>query len=140
MFSIFLQEKKHKGESFFQLKYENNRISTLNKKISNEFSELMDLHSDSTQLLNTAIGKHCFKPSKCDYLKTCWNNVSPNIFDLIMLSFDKRVSYYKQGIISFEDIKQSDLILNKQQDIQIKSELSKKIHLDYSFFHHFLKP
>lgn len=73
---------------------------------------------------NVDLGLYCEEPFVCPYQDYCKRNlVSPNVFSLYRMGKKKMYDYYKQGIISYEDIRKSKIKLNKTQERQISFQL-----------------
>tara|TARA_A100001015_G_scaffold321684_1_gene454081 strand:+ start:6167 stop:7597 length:1431 start_codon:yes stop_codon:yes gene_type:complete len=127
--SISIKNKSKISDSFFNLKFESNRINNTQQIIRKQYDIIQDIfeHDDQPYV---AMGKQCFKPSKCDHFKTCWKIQSPNIFDLVEFSFMKKLDYYNQNISSFIDVKNKVDALSDRQNIQINAELSKQPYID----------
>ena len=69
----------------------------------------------------------CDNPYACPYWDYCSRHIpSPSVFDLYRLSFKKKIEYYHNGLISFEDLLNSGLIKNKKQLRQIEYALEDK--------------
>ena len=59
------------------------------------------------------IGLHCHTPYGCAYYAYCARHIpKPSIFDVARLTYEKKYSCYRQGIISFEDIIKSGIKLD----------------------------
>ena len=72
------------------------------------------------------IGAYCRDPYKCAFWKYCTKHLpSPNGFDLYKVNFKKMVEYYRQGLISYEDLLNSGKIKNEKQIRQMTFELAK---------------
>lgn len=51
------------------------------------------------------LGKQCFSPYDCPFWKYCSRNLpSPSVFDLTALPLERRVSYYRKGVLSYQDL------------------------------------
>ncbi len=67
---------------------------------------------------------YCFKPYKCSFKQYCFRKIpSPSIFDISGLYDKNKVSYYRQGIISFDDISKNVVKLNDKQRKQVDFSL-----------------
>ncbi len=136
--SISLKDKRYTTDTFFKLKFENNRLLNTQNLIKKQYDYIhQTLLENKTH--KPEIGKHCFKPSKCDYFKECWSIKSPNIFDLIEFSFQKKLDYFQDHISSFEDIKNNITNLSERQLIQIDAELNNEPYIDLNTLEKFLK-
>jgi hypothetical protein len=60
--------------------------------------------------INDCIDIHCFKPYPCPYFKYCTKHLkSKNVFDLRRMTKKEMIKLYKSGIISFEQLKTSNI-------------------------------
>ena len=74
---------------------------------------------------NIDIGSHCFSPYDCPLFKYCSRNLpEKNVFDLKGLNLNKKVEFYNNGIVSYEDLINSNLA-DKYKDV-IDFELNGK--------------
>ena len=65
----------------------------------------------------------CFNPYACGFFKYCSRNLpDPNVFDLAGVQVKKQMDYYKEGLISFEDLYHSGVLKEKPM-MQIEHEL-----------------
>ena len=68
------------------------------------------------------IGLHCHTPYGCAYYAYCARHIpKPSIFDVARLTYEKKYSCYRQGIISFEDIIKSGIKLSEKQRQQVET-------------------
>lgn len=59
---------------------------------------------------------NCNKPYPCAFWKYCARDIpSPSVFDLYRLNFDKKIAFYSNGQISFEDLINDPKIKNEKQ-------------------------
>ena len=73
------------------------------------------------------IGPHCNSPYECAYKGYCWKHIPyPSIFDISRLAADKKFEFYKQGIITFEDVVDKGVCLNPKQSRQVEAALYQK--------------
>ena len=69
---------------------------------------------------NIDLDLHCKGPYACGFWNYCAANLpNPSVFDLYNLSFENKMNSYKNGIISFEDVKTSGVKINSTQKRQI---------------------
>ncbi len=69
---------------------------------------------------NIDLDLRCKGPYACGFWKYCACNLpNPSVFDLYNLSFENKMNSYKNGIISFEDVKTSGVKINSTQKRQI---------------------
>ena len=86
------------------------------------------------------IGSHCKKPHTCQYLDKCWperTNDLDSIFRLYRLNFDKKLTFYNDGIDSFKKIT-SKIKLSTTQQNQIKAYKIKEPIIDISKINTFI--
>lgn len=84
------------------------------------------------------IGTHCFKPYDCDCLNYCWKDVPEySIFDLANIRKDKAFRYYKDGIVTFDDIRDIADFSTGQQ-VQILSEQRNTTIIDHDAIREFV--
>ena len=91
-------------------------------EIENQLEDIK-LVSISNNEPEISIGAQCKKPHACEYLDRCWPKSTKEInsvFNLYRLNLDKKLDFYNQGIISFEQIK-PDTKLSLTQQNQIKA-------------------
>lgn len=77
-------------------------------------------------------GVHCAKPYPCLYWEYCTLNLpKPNVFDLYRLSASKAEDYYNEGIVTFADVLNAGIKLNKLQRRQVEWEVfNNPTHVD----------
>ena len=77
-------------------------------------------------------GVHCAKPYPCLYWEYCTLNLpNPNVFDLYRLSASKAEEYYNEGIVTFADVLNAGIKLNKLQRRQVEWEVfNNPTHVD----------
>ena len=62
----------------------------------------------------------CEKPGACGFWKYCTRSISrPSVFDLYSMTFKKKLKYYSEGVISYEDILRKKPKLNEKQTRQV---------------------
>ena len=76
----------------------------------------------------------------CELFSFCGRDLpSPNVFDLYRLQKKKMIEYYRQGLVSFEDLDRADVIKNATQMRQIDFALNDRgIHADRDAIREFL--
>lgn len=93
-----------------RLNYVSNNIVKLKNEIKNKNIPAIDL------------GLHCEKPYACIYKSFCMKHLKkPNVFDVGKMTFNKKYSLYKDGIITFNDILDSNVNLTDKQFNQVNS-------------------
>lgn len=72
------------------------------------------------------IGVHCNEPYDCNFKAHCWKHIPEySIFNISRLKQKKKFKLYNQGIITFDQLKNSDMKFSSSQKIQINSEVHK---------------
>ena len=72
---------------------------------------------------------HCHKPYDCAFWQYCSRYLPENsVFDLYRMNFDKKILYYKQDIITFEQLQNEEL--NDKQQMQIDCTLNNTIYIN----------
>lgn len=69
-----------------------NKIVEINKYMDNKKEE------------NKDIDMYCFTPYECPYFNYCSHLPKNNIFDVRLMSLNKKLEYYKKGLYRFEDL------------------------------------
>ena len=60
----------------------------------------------------------------CDFFRYCTKELPvPNVFDLYRLQKKKMIEYYRQGLVSYEDLEKAGVIKNATQLRQIDFQL-----------------
>lgn len=73
------------------------------------------------------IDMRCTYPYDCGFWNYCTKHLpKPSVFDVYRLSYRNKLETYKRGIVTFEDLKNSDLKLNDIQNRQIEFALENK--------------
>ena len=69
------------------------------------------------------IDECCNRPYECAYKGYCWKHIPENsVFNIANLGSNKKFDYYKNGIISYEDIISKQPPLNPKQYRQVESQ------------------
>jgi hypothetical protein len=72
---------------------------------------------------------HCHKPYDCAFWQYCSQHLpKKSVFNLYRMNFDKKIEHYKQGIITYEQLRAEDL--NEKQRMQIDCNLDDNIHIN----------
>ena len=75
---------------------------------------------NSTEEPKYDLGIGCQSPYPCPYWNYCTKHVpKESVFDLYRLPFKKKMEYYHQGLITYEDLKASGVIKNPKQQRQM---------------------
>jgi len=85
------------------------------------------------------IDKKCFSPYECPFVGYCTKKLpKPNIFNVKRIKIDKKLSYYNEGFVSFEELLKSDIDDNSKE--QIEFELTgKKAKIEKEKIREFMK-
>ncbi len=96
------------------------------QKVENNICNLKTiLEMEEEPIIDLNVG--CHSPYTCGFWKYCSKHLpNPSVFDLYATSIQKKISYYKQGIITFEDIKSKCENLEHIQNMQIEHTLENK--------------
>jgi len=80
------------------------------------------------------IGPHCSDPYDCGFSGHCWKHIPEHsVFDISRLRNVKKFYYYRQGIISFDQVLESGIDLKEKQLRQVQCEVE---NLPPSIDHH----
>jgi len=72
------------------------------------------------------IGPHCGDPYECGFIDYCWKHIPENsVFNIARFNGDKKFECYQNGIITFEQVINSNIHLSDKQTLQVKSETEK---------------
>ena len=75
---------------------------------------------------DTEIGEQCFDPYECVYCSYCWRHIPQNsVFDISGhgMRFEKQLSLYRRGIVTFEQLLESGEKLNKLARLQVETQV-----------------
>lgn len=85
------------------------------------------------------IGSYCDKPYKCDFKGTCWKEVPEySIFNLSNLKLNTKLELYKNGVHTIDQVDLEETKLNKNQILQVKTELSQTPYFEKNNIDKFL--
>lgn len=98
--------------------------------------EIMALKDEPEQ----DIGLWCEDPYHCSFWEYCTRHIdSPSVFNLYRLNFNKKIDYYNQGLISYNDLLFSGKISNEKQIRQMMFAVTEqKPHIDKDNIRDFL--
>lgn len=72
---------------------------------------------------------HCHKPYDCAFWRYCSRNLpEKSVFNLYRMSFEKKIAYYKQDIITYEQLQDEEL--KEKQRMQIECALNDTIYIN----------
>lgn len=67
----------------------------------------------------------CHKPYDCSFFEYCSRDLpTPSVFDLYRMIYSKKIKFYNQGIVSFDELKNYPDMLNDKQNRQIDYNLN----------------
>ncbi len=94
----------------------------------------------SAEMPDVEIGPHCNDPFDCDFRHLCWDHVpSPSVFDLYRMRGSQKFALYRRGILSYDEINQNDVPLNRIQRLQVQSHLNGDTIVDQEIIKEFLE-
>ena len=78
---------------------------------------------------NEDFGIHCHKPYDCAFWQYCSRHLpGRSVFNLYRMNFDKKIAYYQQNIITYEQLQNEEL--NEKQRMQINCALNDTIYIN----------
>ena len=106
------------------------RINDLSDDVRARFAEVdsnLDFFSrylDTVDEPQRLLGEYCFKPYACGFFKHCSKDLpQPNVFQLAGMQLRKKMGFYREGRVSFEDLSK-DKSLNGNCMLQIEHEIN----------------
>lgn len=85
---------------------------------------------------------HCKKPHDCLFMKYCLKQKGieyPSVFNLYRAQWKKKLEYFNNGIVTFDDIMNNDVKLtSKTQKMQIDCTMNNKEYIDKASIRGFL--
>ncbi len=110
-------------------------INDMEEMIANEYDKVEARQAEAKKVLQQTeepekdIWEGCKKPYDCAFFKYCSRHLpSPSVFDLYRMRFSDKLKYYRQGMITYEDIK--DEQLTPVRRIQVDSALNNQPHIE----------
>ncbi len=105
-------------------------VADLTEQVDARMAEVPRLLADAKTVyaMDTApatdIGSHCRDPYACPFWDYCTRTLpTPSVFDLYRLGFEKALAFYRQGLVSFEQLLQNGGIKNAKQRRQMEHAL-----------------
>jgi hypothetical protein len=118
-------------------------INSMDDMIANEYDKVENRLREAKKLLQQTdepemdIWEGCKKPYDCGYYKYCSRHLpSPSVFELYRMRFSDKLKYYRQGVITFDDIKDEKLTAVRR--IQVDSTLNNQPYIDKAAIKEFL--
>ena len=109
------------------------KITDISKQVGTQSALVDDLIKLAQRILASDeepdydLSERCAYPYSCGFWNYCTRHLpSPSVFDLYRLSFDNKLSYYQNGLISFEDLENAGCIHNEKQRRQIDYALHER--------------
>ena len=111
-------------------------IQDISEAVAREYQFVESQIAKAKQMLsqkdvepNEDLDIHCHKPYECAFLQYCSRNLPErSVFNLYRMSFEKKIAYYKQNIITYEQLQNEEL--NKKQRMQIDVALNGTIYIN----------
>ena len=110
-------------------------INNMDEMIANEYDKVEARQAEAKKVLQQTeepekdIWEGCKKPYDCAFFKYCSRHLpSPSVFDLYRMRFSDKLKYYRQGMITYEDIKDEQLTPIRR--IQVDSALNNQPHIE----------
>lgn len=82
---------------------------------------------ESSEEPDIDLSMSCNKPYPCSFWKYCSRHIpNPSVFNLYRMPFKKKLEYYEEGLLTYEDLQRSGKISNDKQLRQIQHFLVDK--------------
>lgn len=118
-------------------------IIDVSKAIENEYEQVQGRVKQAALVLNSEtepdidLSENCKKPYDCSFWIYCTRNLpKPNVFDLYNTLFKQKMEYYRNGIVSFDDLR--NLSLGAIQNTQVETIFTGKPFINRDGIHKFL--
>ena len=118
-------------------------INDMGEMIANEYDKVESGQAAAKKLLQQEeepvmdVWEGCKKPYDCAFYKYCSRHLpSPSVFDLYRMRFSDKLNYYRQGLVTYEDIKNEKLPPVRR--IQVDSALANTPHIETDKIKEFL--
>ncbi|MBR3324453.1 MAG: DUF2779 domain-containing protein [Clostridia bacterium] len=108
------------------------------KEVENKIAEI-NKYMEQKEVPGDVIGKQCFMHDyDCPYWKYCSKNLpDKNVFDIAIMRKEQKEELYKQGKISFEDLRNESLQEKYHQQIEV--DFTDEVIMDKERIQEFLK-
>lgn len=110
-------------------------IQDMSEMMTGEYGQVEDNQAEAIKLLQQTeepemdIWEGCKAPYECGFFKYCSRHLPiPSVFDLYRMKFSDKLKYYRQGMITYDDIKNENLTPVRR--IQVDSVLANEPHID----------
>ena len=118
-------------------------INDMGELIANEYDKVENGQAAAKKLLQQEeepimdIWEGCRKPYDCAFYQYCSRHLpSPSVFDLYRMRFSDKLKYYRQGLVTYDDIKNEKLTPVRR--IQVDSVLANTPHIEADKIKEFL--
>jgi hypothetical protein len=118
-------------------------INDMGEMIANEYDKVENIQREVKKLLQQEeepamdIWEGCKKPYDCAFYQYCSRHLpSPSVFDLYRMRFSDKLKYYRQGLVTYDDIKNEKLTPVRR--IQVDSVLANTPHIEADKIKEFL--
>ena len=118
-------------------------INDMGELIANEYDKVENGQAAAKKLLQQEeepmmdIWEGCKKPYDCAFYQYCSRHLpSPSVFDLYRMRFSDKLKYYRQGLVTYDDIKNEKLTPVRR--IQVDSVLANTPHIESDKIKEFL--
>lgn len=82
---------------------------------------------ESSEEPDIDLSMSCNKPYPCSFWKYCSRHIpNPSVFNLYRMPFKKKLEYYEEGLLTYEDLQRLNIISNDKQLRQIQHFLEDK--------------
>ena len=102
------------------------KITDISDAILEEYEKVEDNLAEAEKILamedepEIGLSCNCHKPYDCSFFQYCSRDLpTPSVFDLYRLNFDKKLKFYNQGIVSFDELNNYHDMLNEKQQRQV---------------------
>lgn len=112
------------------------RVQDISEAVAQEYPIVESQLAKAKQLLaqtdnepEVDLDIHCHKPYDCAFWKYCSRHIpKDSIFNLYRMNFDKKVTYYQQDIITYEQLQNEEL--NEKQRMQVECSIHDTIYIN----------
>ena len=118
-------------------------INDMGEMIANEYDKVENGQAAAKKLLQQEeepamdIWEGCKKPYDCAFYQYCSRHLpSPSVFDLYRMRFSDKLKYYRQGVVTFDDVRNEKLTPVRR--IQVDSTLNNQPNIDKHVIKEFL--
>ena len=118
-------------------------INDVSEMIASEYALVEARQEAALKLLQSDeepkqdIWEGCKAPYDCGFFKYCSKHIpTPSVFDLYRMRFSDKLKYYRQGMISYDDVKNEKLTPVRR--IQVDSGLANTPHIESDKIKEFL--